>query len=313
VPRPLLSVILPAHNDIEHLVPFLPRLAQAVEIAENTCGPLEVIIVDDGSRDSTAACAAEHLKLFSSGRLVRLPWKCGLGTAVRAGICEATGESIVVLSCDEAVDGPYLLGLAELLETADAVLSSAAQAGPGSHGGRVQRLVDTSYSWLACRVTPTAIRRAHPVFVAFRTDVAKHLFLCRRPTGLAFDLETRVVSEAMNLRLAHLAPASDRTLAPALTREAGSEDGRLGARHLLRDLLRAYRHRSRIVEGGRLTPVRLAEPARADTESGPQKVYVPPMAIAAEGSPMPEIDLTGDEESILIGLAAPGEQQGAGM
>ena len=210
MPNALLSVILPVKNDIARLPGVLPRLAEAVSLTEMTYGGnVEVVIVDDASRDSSAAFAGENLHLFDCARLVRLPWPCGLATAVRAGVCEATGDNIVVLSHGTAVDATYLGGLLDMLEEADAVLSGQPQAAADQASGRgARRVAGAGYARLMRRLTPASTRSPHPVFVALRAETAERLLLSLRRTGLAYDLETRMAIEAMGLRLAHLPVAS---------------------------------------------------------------------------------------------------------
>jgi hypothetical protein len=310
VPNALLSVILPVINDIDLLPAILPSLAEAVGITEKTHGSVEVVIVDDASRDSSAAFVAENLHLFSCARLVRLPWLCGLPTAVRAGVCEATGDNIIVLGRGESVDAPYLSSLLDLLEEADAVLSSPLQAAPeeAARGG-AHRLVEAGYARLARRLTPTSIRSKHPVFVALRADTAEHLLVSLRRTELAYDLEARVVIEAMGLRLAHLpALATDQLIGTAPTSDPTSGRWELGAGQLLRDVIRAYRRRSRIMDSGGRAPV---DVPKSPAEGVGLSKHVGQLSLAASNSLAVEVDGPGVGQPVLIGVSPPVEQRGA--
>ena len=88
------SVIIPAYNE-ERLV------RRVIEVAERTRGAAEVIVVDDGSEDRTAAVAAA-----AGARGVRLPENRGKGAALLAGAYQARSEVLVFLDAD-------LLGLTE--------------------------------------------------------------------------------------------------------------------------------------------------------------------------------------------------------
>jgi glycosyltransferase involved in cell wall biosynthesis len=54
-PYPSLSIIIPARNEAENLRRLLPSLKQT-----DYPGPLEIIVVDDGSTDETADIARQH-------------------------------------------------------------------------------------------------------------------------------------------------------------------------------------------------------------------------------------------------------------
>jgi glycosyltransferase involved in cell wall biosynthesis len=268
----------------------LTTLAHAVEIAGKTHGEIDVVIVDNGSRDASAAIAAAHLRLFANKRLVRLPWPCGKRTAVGAGISEAVGERLLVLSADHPVDGDHLLAVAGLLDSADAVLSAPPPMGAGASGGR----------------------RSCTEFVAFRADVAEDLILCCRPAGLAYDLGTRMVSEAMNLRLAQLpqVPTGAALLRPEPRRGARPKR----RRHRIGHLLRAYRRRSKLAAKGDANRVRLRPLADAEAAIVRRSPVVPPQpAPSVAALPPAIIDLTATEEPRLVGLTAPSEQPGALM
>jgi glycosyltransferase involved in cell wall biosynthesis len=91
--RPLCSLVVPAYN-MERYV------AETVESAlAQTYRPLEIVIVDDGSTDGTAAIAKSYLDqpevvyVFQENR--------GLAGARNRGIAESHGEYIVLLDADD--------------------------------------------------------------------------------------------------------------------------------------------------------------------------------------------------------------------
>ena len=78
-----LSLILPAKNEAAALAPLLTRLRERFSEAE-------LIVVDDGSTDDTAALAQA-----AGARVVRHPVSLGNGAAVKSGARAATGEVCV--------------------------------------------------------------------------------------------------------------------------------------------------------------------------------------------------------------------------
>ena len=97
---PELSVIVPSYNEEENV----PLLAEELRKELSAAGleSWEVIFVDDGSADATAARAREEAKRSPDGRfrLVRLTDNCGESAATEAGLRSARGEILVVMDCD---------------------------------------------------------------------------------------------------------------------------------------------------------------------------------------------------------------------
>lgn len=86
------SVVVPAYNE-EHTI---GRQIEAIErVMTETARPYELIVVDDGSTDSTAREAEQR-----GARLIRLPHNRGYGAALKAGIAAAQNEWIVITDAD---------------------------------------------------------------------------------------------------------------------------------------------------------------------------------------------------------------------
>lgn len=93
-PLPALSIIIPARNEARNLARLLPSLQQLVYP-----GPLELIVVDDGSSDATGQVAAAH-----GARVLRIDhlpagWK-GKPHACHCGAQAATGAWLLFTDAD---------------------------------------------------------------------------------------------------------------------------------------------------------------------------------------------------------------------
>lgn len=92
-----LSIVIPAYNEENGVGPVLVEL-KAELLALNLPIPLEVIIVDDGSRDRTAEVVAEHTDDLL--RLVQHPHNRGYGAALKTGIDAAAYPWILITDAD---------------------------------------------------------------------------------------------------------------------------------------------------------------------------------------------------------------------
>ena len=101
-----ISVVIPCYNN----GPYLAETLQSVRA--QTRPPLEVIVVDDGSSDDSAAVASA----FEEVRLIALPRNSGISVARNTGLLAARGEMIVWLDADDIWEPGHLATVAGLLE-----------------------------------------------------------------------------------------------------------------------------------------------------------------------------------------------------
>jgi dolichol-phosphate mannosyltransferase len=97
-----LSIVIPAFNEEAFIGTLLERIA-AVDLASLGLEK-ELIVVDDCSRDRTAAIAESHTASLPGLRVWRQPKNGGKGAAVRAGIGLATGEYLLIQDADLEYD-----------------------------------------------------------------------------------------------------------------------------------------------------------------------------------------------------------------
>ena len=104
VDRPQVSVLIPARNEAL----TLPRLLKALQL--QSLQPLEVIVIDDGSGDDTAAIArAAGVKVTTSAPLP--PGWCGKNWALHQGVEQSQGELLVFMDADTEPASTFLAKL----------------------------------------------------------------------------------------------------------------------------------------------------------------------------------------------------------
>jgi glycosyltransferase involved in cell wall biosynthesis len=101
-PKPVgLSVFFPAYNDSGTIASLVIR---AVRAAGRLTSDFEVIVVNDGSSDSTADIADELARQYPQVRVVHHPHNRGYGGALRTGFASATKELIFYTDGDAQYD-----------------------------------------------------------------------------------------------------------------------------------------------------------------------------------------------------------------
>jgi glycosyltransferase involved in cell wall biosynthesis len=94
-----LSIIIPAYNESENIIATLENVTRALE-------PLsfkhEILVIDDGSSDATAALVTANLNRFPAVRLLVNERNMGFGWSYRRGVDAASLDHIVMVHGDNA-------------------------------------------------------------------------------------------------------------------------------------------------------------------------------------------------------------------
>ncbi|MGH7040580.1 MAG: glycosyltransferase family 2 protein, partial [Acetobacteraceae bacterium] len=104
-PAPVFSVVVPAFNEAAALPGFVRRLTMVMDGLDPAW---ELVIVDDGSRDDTAAIAAGLHVTDRRVALLQLSRNFGKEIAATAGLDHARGEAVILIDAD-LQDPPELI------------------------------------------------------------------------------------------------------------------------------------------------------------------------------------------------------------
>jgi glycosyltransferase involved in cell wall biosynthesis len=113
---PSLSIVLPCHDEAANVE---GTVRDAVRVGRRVARCLEVIVVDDGSRDDTAAVAAGLGEELHEVRVVRNALNRGYGGALRRGFAEARMAWIFYTDGDGQLDLEPLPQLIAQLDSSD--------------------------------------------------------------------------------------------------------------------------------------------------------------------------------------------------
>ncbi len=194
-----LSIVIPAYNEETRLPATLARLASYV--AATSLGETEVVIVDDGSRDGTAALVEDFAHIYPAVRLVRNPGNRGKGYSVRNGVLAAKGEWVLFSDADLStpIEEVEKLLAAVKAKKADGAIGSRAldrklvtvhQSAFREYSGRFFNLVMRLATGLPYADTQCG-------FKLFRRDAAREVFSRVRIPGFGFDVEALFIAQRL--------------------------------------------------------------------------------------------------------------------
>ena len=88
----MISVVIPAYNESKIIGDVIGELIIELNKTEND---YEIIVVDDGSKDNTRIVAES-----AGAKVIHHPYNIGNGAAVKTGIRNANGDTIVLMDGD---------------------------------------------------------------------------------------------------------------------------------------------------------------------------------------------------------------------
>ena len=199
--EPELSIVVPAYNEAERIVPTLVSIA--AKMAEVTVD-FEIIVSDDGSTDDTP-----HLvrNLGFRNVVVLDPGvNRGKGAAVRAGVRAAHGHQILFSDADMSTPMHEVVSLqARLAGGADVAIGSRAAEGATEQSKSTLRRL---FSWGWRRITRAGlgldIADTQCGFKLFSRDAAHTLFNAGRIDGFSFDAELLYLAARFDLTVAEV-------------------------------------------------------------------------------------------------------------
>lgn len=168
-----LSVVLPVYNEATIVPPLFARIHAALEALGKS---YEIIAVDDGSRDGSAAALAEEARKSPQVRIIRFTRNFGQTAALAAGIEAARGEVIITIDSDlenDPADIPRLL--AKMDEGFDVVSGWRTTRWQGSYLTR--KLPSMTANWLIGAFTGVPLHDYGCTLKVYRAEFAKNLKL----------------------------------------------------------------------------------------------------------------------------------------
>jgi dolichyl-phosphate beta-glucosyltransferase len=238
LPAPDLSVVVPAFNESKRLGRSLQQILQYVDHAARTA---EILVVDDGSTDDTGAIASESLS-GRRGRVLSNGRNRGKGFAVRRGVLEATGRTVLITDADLSCPIEEHASLARLMEQSALDIVIGSRSLPDSrvevHQHRGRETMGKAFNVFVRALTALPYLDTQCGFKLVDRARTRELFERLSVHGFAYDVELLVLATDAGLRIGEV---------PVVWRN--SRDSRVSlvgdSSRMLFDLVRLSMHRTR--------------------------------------------------------------------
>jgi len=193
----VLSVVIPAYNEENGIAEIASRVL-SVEPALRKVGVdrLELLVVDDGSRDRTAEVAQNIPGVI----LIRHPKNRGYGAALKTGFSKASGELIGFLDADGTYPPEYFPQLCRAaLDGADLVIGSR-MAGAESKMPMTRRVGNFFFANLLSVLSHQKVTDSASGMRLFKREILRQIYPLPDGLNLTPVMSTRALHEGVNIR-----------------------------------------------------------------------------------------------------------------
>ena len=192
----MLSVVIPAYNEEDGISEIVHRvLAVKDDLIKAGVADLELLVVDDGSRDKTAEIAGQ----IEGVRLIRHPINKGYGAALKTGFSQAEGELIGFLDADGTYPPEYFPALCKAaMNGADLVIGSR-MAGADSKMPVTRRIGNIFFAGLLTLVGRTHVSDSASGMRVFKRTVLERMYPLPDGLNLTPVMSTRAIHEGISM------------------------------------------------------------------------------------------------------------------
>src|ERR1700678_979064 len=199
--HPQLSIVIPAYNESARIENALERVMTCVE---EQGWDAEVLIVDDGSTDNTAAIVEEWMSRYPRLHLLQNLGNRGKGYSVRNGLLQASGQ--VVMFTDADLSAPMEeaeLLLAAIADGADVAIGSRwmDKTRQTIHQPLYRRFFGRCFNWVTRRVMGLPFKDTQCGFKAFKRPAAQIIFRLQRIERWGFDPEILFIARKLGYEI----------------------------------------------------------------------------------------------------------------
>jgi dolichol-phosphate mannosyltransferase len=196
-----LSFVLPAHNEGHSIEFALDALDRAVKDSRLR---YEIVVVDDGSMDSTRVKALKYASKNGHVRVVGYDRNLGKGYAIKKGFTQASGDAVVFVDSDLEIDLERISSYVEALQRGDIVVASKWHPESVVEIPLMRRILSRGFNVMVRLLTGVKLKDTQTGLKAIRRKAFEDIFPRLAVKRYAFDVELLTVANLYGLRVVEL-------------------------------------------------------------------------------------------------------------
>jgi glycosyltransferase involved in cell wall biosynthesis len=205
-----LSVVIPAYNEENGIATIIHRvLAVKESLKSANVDQLELLVVNDGSRDATAKIADEIAEHDPCLRVINHPRNRGYGAALKTGFAMASGELVGFLDADGTYPPEYFPQLCKAALNGSDIVIGSRMMGSDSKMPVTRRIGNIFFATLLSVLGAQRVTDSASGMRVFKRSILERIFPLPDGLNLTPVMSTRALHE--NLKVVEIAiPYSER-------------------------------------------------------------------------------------------------------
>jgi glycosyltransferase involved in cell wall biosynthesis len=205
----MISIVIPAYNEEKVIFSTIQEIVQFLTTQAKSLGSdFEIIVVDDGSQDTTAKKIDEASLLHPMVKKISLDKNGGKGNAVRIGMLESLGDCCLFMDADHSVSIENLERFYKSAESDDVTVGTIyhndARYSVTDSNERLRKFFRKIYRYIPRYLFGFPVSDTQRGFKLFSRKAINAIFPYIQEKGYVFDIEILVLAQKNNLRVTEL-------------------------------------------------------------------------------------------------------------
>ena len=196
-----LSFVIPAYNEEDFIEDTLGAI-DAIIKGKNL--PYEIVVVNDGSRDSTLQKARKYAGRNGHVKVVSYTENAGKGYAVKTGFMEASGNIVIFADGDMEIDLGTISKYIDALKLGDIVIASKKHRDSHVDVPLSRRVLSEFFNALVRLLTEVPLKDTQSGLKAMKKSAFVEIFPRLAVKRYAFDVELLAVANLYGLKIVEM-------------------------------------------------------------------------------------------------------------